>query len=369
MPDTSVSYTCPNCGGPLDFDPKDQKVVCPYCDTEFEVKTIEDLFAKKQAQAVEAEKAKEAKWETKAAGGQWSEEEAAHMKAVVCSSCGAEIVCDENTMATECCYCGNPTMMPAKFDGMLKPDFVIPFKKTKEEAVAALKEFYKGKTLLPKAFTANNRVEDIQPMYVPFWLFDATVHADASFRAESDNIIDTPDETITETSVYQCDRSGHMHFSKIPVDGSTKMDDTYMESIEPFDYSELVPFSAAYFTGYLADKYDVDAEASEPRAEKRIETSAIGVLEDTVTGYSRCHVENHVVQKEGNEVLYAMAPVWILTTRYEGKPYTFMMNGQTGKMVGSLPYDNMKSYLYMGVTTLILLPILYYLMKIIMIFT
>ena len=115
-------------------------------------------------------------------------------------------------------------------------------------------------------------------------------------------------------------------------------------------------------------KYDVDAEASEPRAEKRIEASAIGVLEDTVTGYNRCQVEDHVVQKEGNEVVYAMAPVWILTTRYEGKPYTFMMNGQTGKMVGSLPYDNMKSYMYMGITTLILLPILYYLMKILMIF-
>lgn len=366
MADTTVSYTCPNCGGPLDFAPGAQKVVCPYCDTEFETKTIEDLFAKKQEQAIEAEKSKEKTWDTKTAGSAWSEEEAAMMKVVTCSSCGAEIVCDENTMATECCYCGNPTMIPARFDGMLKPDSIIPFKKTKEEAVAALKDFYKGKYLLPSAFTKNNRVEAIQPMYVPFWLFDADVRASAAFRAESDHVINTPDETITETSIYRCERSGTMRFQKIPVDGSTKMDDTYMESIEPFHYADLVPFSSAYFTGCLADKYDVDAKASEPRASARIEESAVGVLESTVTGYTRTHAEDRMVEKEGNNVSYAMVPVWILTTRYKGVPYTFMMNGQTGKIVGSLPYDNAKSFLYMGITSLVLLPIFYFLLRLFM---
>ncbi len=363
MADTSVSYKCPNCGGPLDFAPGVSKVVCPYCDTEFDVATIEALFAKAQEKAVAAEKAKEAKWNTAAAGGAWSEEEAAMMKVVTCSSCGAEIVSDENTMATECCYCGNPTMIPAKFEGVMKPDYVIPFKKTKEDAVAALKKFYEGKRLLPAAFTANNRVEDIQPMYVPFWLFDSAVKAGAEFRATNSVVTETSEEVITSTSFYQCDRSGEMRFFKIPVDGSTKMDDTYMESIEPFDYNEMVPFSAAYFTGYLADKYDVDADSSVPRADERVEKSAIGVLEETVTGYQTCDCKEHFVEKDGGNVYYAMAPVWILTTRYEGKPYTFMMNGQTGKVVGSLPYDNKKSFMYMGAVTGILTPILYFVVK------
>ena len=39
---------------------------------------------------------------------------------------------------------------------------------------------------------------------------------------------------------------------------------------------------------------------------------------------------------------YAMVPVWILTTRYKDEPYTFMMNGQTGEVVGSLPIDESK---------------------------
>ena len=196
MADTSVSYQCPNCGAPLQFKPKDKTVTCDYCDTKFDVQTLEAIYAQKEARAAEADAARKVRWKTEAAGQDWSDDEAAHLQTYTCSSCGAEIVCDENTMATECCYCGNPTLIPSRFSGMLKPDYVIPFKKTKDEAVAALKKFYQGRWLLPKAFTADNRVEAIQPMYVPFWLFHAQVTASAAFRAEDDAVFETPDETI-----------------------------------------------------------------------------------------------------------------------------------------------------------------------------
>lgn len=343
MAETSVNYKCPNCCAPLTFLPGHDKVTCEYCGTEFEIKAIEDLYAAKEAAAAKAQAAKEAKWDTAAAGDEWAAEEAAQMKAFTCSSCGAQLVCDENTMAMECCYCGNPTMLPSRFEGMLKPDFVIPFKKTKEEAVAALKEFYKGKKLLPAAFTANNRVEAIQAMYVPFWLFDSAVTASGTYHATRDSVVETEDEIITTTMHYNCVREGKMSFEHIPVDGSEKMDDSFMESIEPFDYSEMVPFSTAYLAGYLADKYDVDADAAVKRADERVVKSAEGCLEATVNGFTMVSDNGDcAVMKDESAVHYAMAPVWILTTRYENKPYTFMMNGQTGKFVGSLPIDKAK---------------------------
>ena len=132
MADTSVSYKCLCCGAPLSFRPEAEKVTCEYCGTELEVKTVEEFYAQKEAAAAAAQAAKEAKWDTAAAGNEWEQQEAELMKAFTCSSCGAEIVCDANTMATECCYCGNPTMLPSRFSGMLKPDYIIPFKKTKE---------------------------------------------------------------------------------------------------------------------------------------------------------------------------------------------------------------------------------------------
>ena len=367
MPDTSVSYKCPNCGAPLSFLPGHDHVTCEYCNTELDVATVENLFQKEQEKAALAAEAKEATWKTEAAGGEWDPADLETMKIQTCASCGAELVSDGNTMATECAYCGSPNMIPSQFSGMLRPDFVIPFKKTKQDAIAALKEFYSEglrKYILPSAFTAENRIKEIQSMYVPFWLFDSHVRASATFRAENDSIRETSDEVITETSHYSCERRGSMAFERIPVDGSERMDDTYMESIEPFDYSDLAPFSAAYFTGHVADKYDVDAEASVPRADKRVSESAVGVLESTVKGYDRCSLDGEAsVIKEDSTVSYAMAPVWILTTRYKDQPYTFMMNGQTGKVVGSVPIDKAKVLLYSIIPAIVSIPIFYYLAK------
>jgi DNA-directed RNA polymerase subunit RPC12/RpoP len=347
MSDTSVSYKCPCCGAPLSFQPGHDKVSCEYCSNEFEVKTIEKLYEQQQNLAAKTAKAQsQGGWKTGDAGTDWDEQEAADLKVFTCESCGAEIVANENTIATECCYCGNPTLLPQRFGGMLKPDYVIPFQKTKKEAVAALQEFYKGKKLLPDVFTANNRMEDIQGLYVPFWLFDSQVAAMAEFKAHRSTVYDDEDETVTETSYYDCQRSGTAEFAKIPVDGSTKMDDSYMESIEPYDYSGLQPFTTAYLPGYLAEKYDVTAEDSTVRADERVDSSMLNLLGDTLENYEGYDLEDSYVHKCNGEVKYALAPVWILTTAYQKENYTFMMNGQTGKFVGKLPVDKGKLHKY-----------------------
>ncbi|WP_462332321.1 TFIIB-type zinc ribbon-containing protein [Schwartzia sp. (in: firmicutes)] len=363
MAEKTVSYKCPNCSGPLEFQPGKETITCEYCGTELEVETVKKLFEKEQERAAQAEEAEKTKWDTKSAGSEWESGETDNFRKFTCSSCGAEIVSDENTMATECCYCGNPTMIPSRFDGMMRPDFIIPFKKTKQDAVNALKEFYKGKILLPGAFTENNRVEHIQAMYVPFWLFDSKVRMNASFKAEDDNIIDTPDAIITKTSVYDADREGTMAFEKVPHDGSRKLDDDYTQSIEPFDYSELVEFNAGYLAGYLADKYDVDADEAAKYTEERVGQTALDELQATVTGYTRVDCKSQSLYQEDSNVSYAMVPVWILTTRYEDKPYTFMMNGQTGKFVGRLPYSKTKAALYGAVPAIVSLPVFYYIAK------
>lgn len=361
MPATSVSYKCPNCSAPLSFQPGHDKVTCEYCGAELDIAAVDQLFQAKQEMAAREREAQEAKWDTDNAGSDWDSDESAALKAFTCSSCGAELICDENTMATECVYCGNPTMIPKRFDGMLKPDFVIPFKKTKADAVAALKKFYEGKTLLPAAFTANNRVEAIQPMYVPFWLFDTNLEGHATFRAQKIHVVDAGREIIKTTSVFNVERGGNMKFERVPVDGSKKMNDDFMDSIEPFNYKDLVPFSAAYLTGYLADKYDVTAEQSAARADQRVEQTVKEVLAAAVKGYDTVEEQSCAVIKNDGKVSYALVPVWILTTRYNNQPYTFMMNGQTGKVVGSLPYDSTKALLYPGGIALVVALVAFFL--------
>ncbi len=346
----SVNYVCPKCSAPLSFLPGKDDVSCEFCGSSFQVKDIEQLYAQEQTLKAAEQDSKQNNWDPAQAGKAWDAADAGNMQGFHCATCGAEIVCDANTMATECCYCGNPTMMPARFTETLRPDYVIPFQKTKDEAVAALKAFYEGKRLLPDNFKSANRMKEIQGLYVPFWLFDAQARGTVSYRAENVHRYTSDDEDITETRYFQCTRAGSAMFEKIPADGSTKMDDTYMESIEPFDYRALKEFSPAYFTGYLADKYDVDAAASVHRADERVRTSMVGLFDETMRQYDRYEVVSSVIGKEGGAVSYAMVPVWILTTQYEGKPHTFMMNGQSGKVVGSLPVDKGKLKKYTAIT-------------------
>ncbi len=364
MANTSVNFTCPSCGAPLPYALEQKQITCEYCGTSYSIEQLEALLGSEQKLEEHRTKAETSSWKTAEAGKEWEPKEANNLQSYTCSSCGAEIVCDQNTMATECCYCGNPTMLPGRFSGMLKPDYIIPFKKSKEEAIAALQKFYQGKRLLPNDFIKNNRVQAIQGLYVPFWLFDSAVTAGAAFRAERDSVVTTSDYIITTTSIFHCTRLGKMAFARIPVDGSKKMDDAYMESIEPFDYRELEPFQAAYLSGFLADKYDVKADQAVGRADQRVTSSASGCLASTLdSGYNRISsLQPCSVVKEAGEVRYAMVPVWILTTRYQDKPYTFMMNGQTGKIVGYLPIDKTKLVLYCAATFLVALVVFYILL-------
>ena len=134
-------------------------------------------------------------------------------------------------------------------------------------------------------------------------------------------------------------RAGTIGFDNVPVDGSSKMRNELMESIEPFDLSQGVDFQTAYLAGYLADKFDVEAEDCKTRANERIRSSTESAFASTAVGYATVMPEHTNIQLNASRVRYALLPVWILTTRYQDKPFTFAMNGQTGKLVGDLPID------------------------------
>ncbi|GBU20510.1 hypothetical protein R80B4_00388 [Fibrobacteres bacterium R8-0-B4] len=169
----------------------------------------------------------------------------------------------------------------------------------------------------------------------------------------------------TVTHHYRVERDGEAEFEKIPVDGSQRMDDAYMDSIEPFDYDQLTEFHPSYLAGYTAEKYDVDAKNSRSRAVNRMETTVEKLFRKTVRGYNTVKVIFSDINVTKGTMSYTLLPVWTVSTKYNEDDYLFMMNGQTGKMVGRLPVDEGKSWICRGILTIGLLaaltPILYYL--------
>ena len=214
---------------------------------------------------------------------------------------------------------------------------MIPFKLSKEDAKAALKKYYIGKRLLPRAFSEENHIEELKGVYVPFWLFDGAADADMQFQGTRVSTMTHGDVITTTTDYYRIRRSGTVRFEKIPVDASSKMPDEHMDAIEPYDYSELRPFSNAYLPGFLADKYDLEPEDCFERADERAENTAADLVARTVSGYNSVIPQGKQLHIRRGKISYALLPVWLLSTRWNGQNYLFAMNGQTGKLIGDLP--------------------------------
>ena len=132
----SVNYQCPACGGPLHFASAEQKLVCDYCDSRFEVEEVEALYRERQDKA-------DAKADAAAAAPKPAVDDAvqelAQNAGYICSSCGAELVSDGTVAVTTCPYCGNSAVAPGQLSGDFSPDLVIPFKLGRDDVTAALK--------------------------------------------------------------------------------------------------------------------------------------------------------------------------------------------------------------------------------------
>lgn len=333
---TTVEYRCPHCDGTLSFRSDTQQLTCPFCDSELDPTAV---FSYQEA-VDESTGTINPQWETYEAdsgSGAWSEEELNDIVVHICRSCNGEIITSKHTAVTSCPYCDHNIFIPKQFADELRPDFVIPFQLNKEQAKEALRSFYRGKPLLNPCFKNENQLDEIQGIYVPFWLFDCDTTNEMHYKTTRVKHRSDARYHYTITEHYSVYRSGKANFDKIPADGSSKMDDTFMEAIEPYHYKDLVDFHPSYFAGFLADKYDVSPERLKKRINQRIRTSVVESFRPK--GYASVTPVTSNIQTNRSSVGYALLPVWVLNTQYQGELHTFMMNGQTGKLVGKLPVD------------------------------
>ena len=335
-----LNYKCPNCAAPLRFDSEAQKLICDSCSGEFDVELLKQYDDAMKTM----EEGDKTEWNTYS-GENWDSE---NMNLNICPSCGAEIVTDDTTAALKCPYCDNVTVLSGRLSGSLRPNFIIPFKISPDEAKSRIEALCKRKPLLPKNFISELHLDEAKGLYVPFWLFDCESDGSANFNMTRTRHWSDRDYNYTETSHYRAYREGGLAFERIPVDGSAKADDKFMESIEPFDYNEMIEFNSAYLSGFLADKYDADADASKPRANNRVKVSTEAALASTVVGYESVQLVNSTVRIQNGVVKYALLPVWMLHYKYKDKVYPYAINGQTGKIVGKLPISSSRSWAWFG---------------------
>lgn len=334
-----VTYKCPGCGAVMEFDGQSGKLACASCGTQM---TVEEH---QQSQAFNETPLGEDTY-TQA---EQTEEETIQVQIFKCPSCGAELMTDEHTVATICSYCGNPGLIPDRVSGVRSPRAVLPFRITKEQAVEHFLKWTRHGLLTPSDFTSQNTLEKITGMYVPYWLYDYNIRVDMKARATRSHTTRRGDWEYTYTDHYQVYRQVGTEFERIPVDASDRMDDRIMENLEPYDYSGMKDFEMGYLSGYVADKYSATSDQLQGRAKNRAREAAIGVTRSTISGYHTVSVIDQQVHIREDNVDYVMLPVWVLNYRYQDKDYTFTLNGQTGKLHGTLPISKGKMAKWFGI--------------------
>ncbi len=334
-----LSFKCPSCGAALTYNAETERFLCAFCEGSFDLEEVKNA-------AVNAEKPYDWGDYKQNVGSETVE----GTRTYVCSSCGAEIVTDAVTVATHCPYCDNNVVVESGVSGFVKPNGIIPFKVDKKRLSELLKEYCKGKILLPGKFLSEQKIQETQGIYVPFWLFDCTVDGDTTYEATRVHMWSDSQYNYTKTDYYGVEIDGSLSFRHVPADGSKKLDDALMDSIEPYDFSQLEAFAPGYLSGFLADRFDVDADASLPRADKRVKQSMDEVFRRQLHGYaSVVRMSSHASLKD-TEAKYVLLPVYLITSHYRDKLYTFAVNGQTGRMTGDLPISRVKFWgLFLGI--------------------
>ena len=169
-------YTCKTCDAELYWDSQSNCLKCEYCDSTFNPREFNDSFDPNEDGKAE-----------KVANGETANDDSYGVNLVKykCNECGAEIITAEGTIATTCVYCGRAISMTSKMVGLFKPDLVIPFALTKEQAKNRFLAYCKRSKLVPKEFSNPENLKKIKGIYAPYWLHSFTADADAEIDCEN----------------------------------------------------------------------------------------------------------------------------------------------------------------------------------------
>lgn len=322
---------CLSCGGTLVFDADLQMMVCEHC---LEMFPVPDSQTEKQTVFQEETLAQSiSATETDYLQHSYTQE-LMDVQVYDCKNCGAQLAISDVEVATYCAYCGQPTIVFRRMEKRKRPQYIIPFKIDKNQAISNIRE------KLLKSDYVSDEIKHFKPellrgIYVPYGMFCYEIRDKQILHAKKVNMMSHNNDTKDIPFRYYF-REATAHIGHIPVDASYQLSNESADRLEPYFGRDLVPFDPAYLSGYYADLRDEDFTLLKSRADGRAmemfqeKMLALPYLTSSKTVKSDPHMT--CIKEE-----YALLPVWFLVFEDDGEKYTIMVNGQTGKVVGAVP--------------------------------
>ena len=323
----NLQFPCKSCGAKLAFQPGAAQLQCGYCGhTEAIPQT---------AGEVQEREFQDYKPDSSGYG--------VELKHFQCQQCGAQTGVEPNVTSFACAFCGSNQVVPQeKSESLHKPESLVPFAIEQREVLDRFKEWIKGLWFRPGELKKQARPDKVRGIYLPFWTYDTltmswwTAEAGHHYYEE-----DSDGNRVQRTRWERCEGRHNEFFDDVLIQASPTVDAKLIGQLEPFDTTKLVDYKPDYLSGKGAEDYKDDMATCWPRAKSRIDSKIESECSDAVPGDTQrgLSVQTSYLNRTYKLVLL---PIWVASYRYQNKPYTYMVNGQTGQVAGYAPWSWLK---------------------------
>lgn len=310
---------CPGCGNGLRFDIPTQLMVCDACDGYYDPASTASMNKDARGHKV------------------------FESFVFTCPSCGGKLLTtDQNDAVGFCPFCGGASMLYDRVCQQWEPEYIIPFRITKEQCKELYVKEAKRSIFTSRKYRDPRLVESFRGIYMPYWNYQAIQKGSFRLEGEKKGFFMTKTYRITGNIDLELDGYGH--------DASKDFDDRISEDIAPFDPRGHRPFAPGYLSGFYADIGDVNALDYNKKATDVIceDTAKIlskepgivragGGLRRIRVSVPEAHIPTSVTSAQ--RTLY---PVWFMSYRNNDKITYAAVNGQTGKVSADLPVSPWK---------------------------
>ena len=345
-------YHCPTCGADAHWNAAKQALVCPYCGTvspaqltaEGEIRELDLITALRSVPDDQR--------------GYNTER-----VSVKCQSCQAISSFEPNRVAQNCDFCGSAQLVPyEQTKAVIRPESLLPFKLADTAVRDQIRLWYGNRWFAPSALKSRALTDTLKGVYLPYWTFDAKVHAD--WTAESGYYY-YETEYYTDGDGKQQSRqvqrirwqwsSGSLNhfFDDNLVAGTKGTHPKLLEKIEPFPTKELIPYDAGYLAGWIVEQYQVDLTAAAQHSREEMDAEIRSMCARQVPGDTHRNLNVDAAYSDMT-FKHVLVPVWLVSYVYGRKSYQVLVNGQTGQIAGDRPYSFWKIFfLVLGIASLI----------------
>lgn len=341
-------FPCGNCGAALEWAPGKNSLLCPWCGTANAVPEGGGQVAERDFLAALADRS--------------AVDATVEQLTVRCDSCGAESALGPGITADRCPFCGTAMVAQAASRRAIKPDAVVPFKVSADDARRLFDSWVSSLWLAPGDLARLARVQGLRGAYLPYWTYDC--HTDTVYageRGENYTVTETYTATETRTSVvdgrtvtqsvpvtrtrtvtrirwYPVRGRVARIFDDLLVTASMSLPPGLLQRLEPWVTSEAVPYADHYLAGFVAESYQTDLAAGFERAKAIIEADIkLAIRRDIGGDHQRIH--SMATRYSNITFKHLLLPLWISAFRYRERAYRFLVNGQTGRVAGERPYS------------------------------